>query len=141
MKITEGASATSSCLKITGVATKPLGVELQAVCDIDDLSLYYLGKPIAIPRMLLSNVRLAFIFPAGSKLQKGDFVTVANDATDFETVGAILDLTLKLTLAPILTFTPIQISALALNTYTDPNPKGLWCGSHVHVWGSARTRF
>ena len=92
LKITEGASAKSSCLKITGVATNPVGVELQALCDIDDLSLYYLGRTIGLAAVSLYGSTLAFAFPAGSKLQKGAYVTVANDAKKFEAVTAVPNL-------------------------------------------------
>ena len=85
-KITEGASAKSSCLKITGVATDPVGVELQALCDIDDLSLYYLGRTVAVAAVSLYDSTLVFAFPAGSKLPKGAYVTVAKDAKKFESV-------------------------------------------------------
>ena len=87
IKITEGASAKRSCLKITGVASKPLGVELQAVCDIEDLSLYQLGRTTGVPAFGPYSVSLNFVFPAGSKLQKGGYVTVANNAKDFEAVS------------------------------------------------------
>ena len=92
MKLTESASAKSSCLKITGVAKNPVGVELQALCDIDDLSLYYIGRTTALAAVDLYGTTLTFAFPAGSKLQQGAYITVANDAKKFEAVTAVPNL-------------------------------------------------
>ena len=58
MKISEDAGPTTSCLMITAVGKAPLGVELQARCDIDDLSLYHLGMSTGLAALDLFKVGL-----------------------------------------------------------------------------------
>ena len=118
MKISEGAGPATSCLMITAVAKAPLGVELQARCDVDDLSLYHIGMSTGIAALNLYGVTLNFGFPAGSKLEKGDYLTVANDAKAFEMVSTKPSPTLTLTLALTRTLT----LGLARHFNTDPQP-------------------